>query len=323
MRIGTISLPYLEEKYDLLSIDTATRYRHPGLLGAESIVWDEGASYRIFYPTFTYPFPTSGEVSWKELYSGLRWLHSKGRALRHITKEMLFASVLPSDSTQLSDNESNDTNSREKSFIQAQIYVGEHIVIATPENCRHNFDMLNSYVPACYQERYECQPTVNEEEGNEYNNYDIFFDESDLDYYPGRDILKSFVELLFQQYSSWAVGDIFRVIDIYQRLLMFSEESPHTLQKVAIECVERTFHGKKHDVVARRHVLERHLLLNYHGVFYSPLEGQLQKKSDVHRLVMYHILNFDPTTYFLATRVAGKGNNDVIYMTLSDALSTR
>ena len=312
MRIGTTPLPYLNGKYDLLSIDTATRYRHPGLLGAECVTWDDGASYRISYPTFTYPFPNPEEVSWEELYSGLRWLHSKGRAMRHITKEMLFASV--------SSEETDSNEDPSKKALRAQIYIGEDVVLATPEICQLNFETLRSYVPASFHSVHLGEEIL---EGEERCNYDAFFDEPDLDHYPGRDVLKSFIELLFRQYTSWCVEDIYRVIDIYQRLLMFSEESPLTLQKIALECVERTFHGKEHEETVRRHVLERHLLLNFHGVFYSPLEAQLQKKSDVQYLIIYHALNFDPTTYFLATRVEGKGNREVLHMTLKDALSTR
>lgn len=319
MRTGTTPLPYLDGKYDLLSIDTATRYRHPGLLGAECVVWNEGASYRISYPTFTYPFPESEEVSWSELYSGLHWLHSKGRALRHITREMLFASSISPVTSDVEDGERSEEV--KKAVVEAQIYIGEEVVLATPEICRMNFEMLRSYVPIALHERYVLQSSP--EEGEERCNYDAFFDEADLDLYPGRDILKSFIDLLLRQYTSWTVEDIFRVIDIYQRLLMFSEESPLTLQKIALECVERTFHGKKHEETARRHVLERHLLLNFHGVFYSPLEAQLQRGSDAQYLIIYYALNFDPTTYFLATRVVGKGNREVLHMTLRDALSTK
>jgi hypothetical protein len=289
-----VPVPRLGNFYDLLSIDTATRYRHKGIVPVEGIVWEDCLCYEMKCPVFAYPLPA--DVSWQRIWTALRWLHTCGKALRNITPENIFATY--------------DTENGGE--LYATLYVGENIVPATEEKMNENVNQLRQYA----QEEGEF------EDGVIVWDYDDL-EESDI-VYPGRDAAKNCLDSLIRNCKEWELDHFFYAFDIFQRLNLISSGTAEELTLVATNVVARTFYPAQYVAYEKQHVLERHLLLSFSGVFFSPLRAQIHTFGDMMQVINRYCLNFDSTMYFLAERgTARKEDEQVLHSTLRDVLSKK
>lgn len=293
-----VPVPRLGDFYDLLTIDTATRYRHRGIVPVEGIVWDNCLCYEMACPVFTFPLPAG--VSWQRIWSGLRWLHAQGKALRSITPEIIFASY--------------DTENDES--LYAVLYVGENVVVATKENIEENINQLRQYAIE------EGEPEGEPEDGVIVWDYD-HLEVNDI-LHPGRDAAKTCLDFLIRNCKEWSLDHFFYAFDVFQRLNLVSSEGTEELILTATNVVARTFYPSQYVVHQKQHVLERHLLLSFSGVFFSPLRAQIHVHEDIMRAVNRYCLNFNPMMYFLAERgTARKEDEEILHSTLREVLSKK
>ena len=287
-----IPLPRTDDgSYDLYKIDVSLRFVHQGILNIMSVEWNEGLTYKVELPSFTFPFEHG--VDRTKVFAAIRWLHEMNITLREITHDNLF----------IVDN-------------SVVLYIGD--TVSPPgdmndENKLQNIRELTSLIGE--------DPNVRID-GMIIDNYDHSVSREDIIVSSShRDRMKSFVNTLYKNHKNMPIDTFMRIVDIAERCSLIDSEVS-SLKKI-LEVVPNIYFCVFDSTLATKktplqHEIERLLLINFGGVFYHPWAGFVSDKSSFKRYVDYIIFSFNTATYCMGIKVKGE---NAYHATLKDAFS--